>query len=205
MATRVVTPSLDTSRSWWERTYLGEVFRGLGITMTHMVKNLADLRHNRVGMTYQWPEEPKPLPELFRGEHRLMHRPDGTPRCVACNCCATACPANCIEITGGDTGHDGVEKFPIRFDIDILQCVFCGMCVEACPCDAIRMDTHVHPRIWGYRREDFIEPKSTLMERSRTLQERGRDALMDDLQKAYKEQETAAGRGEPLRTRPPTS
>lgn len=141
MATRVVTPALDQPRSWWERTYLGEVFRGLGITMTHMVKNLADLRNNRVGMTYQWPEEPKPLPAMFRGEHRLMHRPDGTPRCVACNCCATACPANCIEITGADTGHDGVEKYPIRFDIDILQCVFCGLCVEACPCDAIRMDT----------------------------------------------------------------
>ena len=92
-------------------------------------------------VTYQWPEQPKPLPDTFRGEHRLMHRPDGTPRCVACNCCATACPANCIEITGGDTGHDGVEKFPIRFDIDILQCVYCGLCVEACPCDAIRMDT----------------------------------------------------------------
>jgi hypothetical protein len=67
------------------------------------------------------------------------------------------------------------------------------------------MDTYVHPRIWGYVREDFIEPKSTLMERSRVLQERGRDALMDDLQKAYGEQEAAAGRGERLPTRPPTS
>jgi NADH-quinone oxidoreductase subunit I len=34
-----------------------------------------------------------------------------------------------------------VEKYPVRFDIDMLRCVFCGMCVEACPCDAIRMDT----------------------------------------------------------------
>jgi formate hydrogenlyase subunit 6/NADH:ubiquinone oxidoreductase subunit I len=61
------------------------------------------------------------------------------------------------------------------------------MCVEACPCDAIRMDTFVHPRVWGYQREDFIEPKSTLMERSRVLQERGRDALMDDMQRDYRE------------------
>jgi hypothetical protein len=67
------------------------------------------------------------------------------------------------------------------------------------------MDTFVHPRIWGYRREDFIEPKSDLMERSRVLETRGHDALMDDLQRSYREQEAAAGRGAPLVTRPPTS
>lgn len=141
MATRVVSTPLSQNRSWWERTYLREVFRGMTITISHFVKNMADLRNNRVGMTYQWPEKESPLPPNFRGEHRLMQRPDGTPRCVACNCCATACPAYCIEITGADTGHDGVEKYPVKFDIDILQCVFCGLCVEACPCDAIRMDT----------------------------------------------------------------
>ncbi len=141
MATRVVSAPIDQRRSWWERSYLPEVFRGLGITITHFFENLAALRHDRVGMTYQWPEKPTPLPANFRGEHRLMQRPDGTPRCVACNCCATACPALCIDIVGADTGHDGVEKYPVKFDIDILQCVYCGLCVEACPCDAIRMDT----------------------------------------------------------------
>lgn len=148
MATRVVTPPLDERPSLAERLYIPEVIRGMGITIRHLVRNLLDLRHNRVGMTYQYPEKPRPLPPTFRGEHRLMHRPDGTPRCVACNCCATACPADCIHITAADTGHDGVEKYPIRFDIDILQCVFCGMCVEACPCDAIRMDTGKIPRAW---------------------------------------------------------
>jgi len=141
MATKVVTAPLDAKSSFWERTYLFEVVRGLGITARHLIQNLVDLRRDRVGMTYQWPEIRKPLPPTFRGEHRLMHRPDGTPRCVACNCCVTACPADCIEIVGADTGHDGVEKYPVVFDIDILQCVYCGFCVEACPCDAIRMDT----------------------------------------------------------------
>jgi len=141
MATKVVTTPLDDKGTWWERTYLKEVLRGLGITITHFARNMANMRKNEVGMTYQWPETKKPLPPNYRTEHRLMQRPDGTPRCVACNCCATACPADCIHITGADTGHDGVEKYPIQFDIDILQCVFCGYCVEACPCDAIRMDT----------------------------------------------------------------
>ena len=49
------------------------------------------------------------------------------------------------------------------------------------------MDTFVHPRLWGYRREDFIETKAVLMERSRILETRGRDALMEDMQRAYQE------------------
>jgi len=145
MATRVISTQLAEKRSWWERTYLGEVARGLGITFRHLFHNLVEMRNNRVGVTYQYPEQPKPLGNLFRGEHRLMQRPDGTPRCVACNCCATACPADCIHITGADRGDDSVEKYPIAFDIDILQCVYCGFCVEACPCDAIRMDTGKFP------------------------------------------------------------
>ena len=36
-----------------------------------------------------------------------------------------------------------VEKFPVRFDIDLGVCVYCGYCVEVCPEDAIRMDTGI--------------------------------------------------------------
>ena len=128
-------------QTWWERIYLLEVAKGMAITISHLIKNIAGLGKGKVGITYQYPETPKPIDRLWKGEHRLMHREDGTPRCVACNCCSTACPADCIAIVGADTGEDDVEKYPIAFDIDILQCVFCGLCVEACPCDAIRMDT----------------------------------------------------------------
>ncbi|MDH3216662.1 MAG: 4Fe-4S binding protein [Candidatus Krumholzibacteria bacterium] len=132
-------------KTWWERVYVLEIARGMAITISHLIKNIAGLGEGRVGITYQCPETPMPIDSLWKGEHRLMHREDGTPRCVACNCCSTACPADCIAITASDTGHDEVEKFPIAFDIDILQCVFCGLCVEACPCDAIRMDTGKFP------------------------------------------------------------
>lgn len=130
--------------TWAERIYVIEILRGLGITMSHMVRNLFSATQGTVGMTHQYPEIPKPIDALWKGEHRLMHREDGTPRCVACQCCATACPADCIHIVGAERG-DSAEKYPVRFDIDILQCVFCGMCVEACPCDAIRMDTRKFP------------------------------------------------------------
>jgi NADH-quinone oxidoreductase subunit I len=132
-------------KSWWERVYILEIVRGMGITISHFLKNIAALRGGRVGITHQYPEIPKPIDRTWKGEHRLMHRGDGTPRCVSCNCCATACPADCIHIVGADRGGDEVEKYPVSFDIDILQCVFCAMCVEACPCDAIRMDTGKFP------------------------------------------------------------
>ncbi len=137
---KVISPPVNIQKRWWERVYIPEIIRGLWVTLTHLAKNIANLPKGRVGMTYQWPETPKPFPESFRGEHRLMQRENGSPRCVACNCCATACPADCIEIVAKDSGSDDVEKYPVVFNIDMLQCVFCGFCVEACPCDAIRMN-----------------------------------------------------------------
>jgi hypothetical protein len=56
------------------------------------------------------------------------------------------------------------------------------------------MDTYVHPRIWGYGREDFVETKEVLMKRSHVLETRGPEALMADLQEAYHEAEEAANR-----------
>ncbi len=142
---RVVSRSQAQNRSWWDRVYILEILRGLGITVRHLAGNLARLGKGEVGITYQYPESPKPISDVWKGEHRLMLREDGRPRCVACQCCSTACPADCITIVAGEYDSGEVEKYPVKFDIDILQCVFCGLCVEACPCDAIRMDTGKFP------------------------------------------------------------
>jgi len=124
-----------------------------------------------------------------------MLREDGAVRCVACMCCPTVCPAHCITIIPEESDNPGIEKRPAVFEIDELRCVVCGLCVEACPCDAIRMDTFVHPKIWGYNREDFVESKQTLMERSKVLEERGREALIDDMLRDYREADAAAAEG----------
>lgn len=170
--------------TFWQKLYLPEILNGMVVTTRHFFANLLGQRHT---VTQQYPEQPTYVSERYRGRHRLMRKEDGSPRCTACMLCATSCPALCIHITAGEHADPTVEKYPVLFTIDELRCVFCGLCVEACPCDAIRMDTYVHPRLWGYRREDFIEPKTTLMARSRVLQDRGRDALMDDMLRAYED------------------
>jgi len=124
------------------QSYLPELAKGLAVSTRHFVRNIFGRRDTP---TVQYPEHKRPYPERFRARHRLMHRDDGQVRCVACMLCSTACPANCIHIEAGEHDDSGIEKFPVRFEIDLLLCVYCGFCEEACPCDAIRMDSGVHP------------------------------------------------------------
>src|SRR6478609_1100585 len=157
--------------------YLPEIIKGLGKTIGYALRNTKDMvlgtRNDPVlesisdGInTLSYPEQKRPYPERFRGVHRLTQRPDGSPRCVACLCCSTACPAQCIHIEAGDYGGDkkreGFERYPKRFVIDELRCIFCGFCVEACPCDAIRMDTGIHPSPYDSR-DQFIYEKDLLL------------------------------------------
>jgi NADH-quinone oxidoreductase subunit I len=140
-------------RGFWQRVYLLEILRGMGVTLRHLMRNL----FNQKGMpTSQFPEVTRVLPEGFRGRHRLTKKEDGTPRCVACMMCPTACPADCIHIEAAESPDPSVEKIPVRFEIDLMRCIFCGFCVEACPKDAIRMDTGQFLNLAGERREDFV-------------------------------------------------
>ena len=182
-----------------ERLYIPEILRGLVVTMTHFWRNLAlhslhalgFAKDKQAAYTTQYPEERKRYPDVYRGSHRLTLKEDGSVRCTSCFLCATACPANCIHIEAGEHPDPEVEKFPLRYEIDTLRCIYCGMCVEACPCDAIRMDTYTHPKIWGYSREDFVEPKEVLMGRSRTMAREGRESIMNEMLKDYQDAETA--------------
>jgi NADH-quinone oxidoreductase subunit I len=170
-------PVARPKRTIATESYLPEVFKGLGVTMQHFFKNTKELamgqRNDPVldafeaGVTtISYPEQKRPYPDRFRGLHRLTHREDGNPRCVACLCCSTACPAQCIYIVAGEypEGDErrGWERYPVEFVIDELRCIFCGFCVEACPCDAIRMDTGQHAVPYDSR-DQFIYGKDILM------------------------------------------
>jgi NADH-quinone oxidoreductase subunit I len=148
-----------------ERIYIFEVAKGMLVTLRHFCKNLVFFR--RVP-TIQYPDVVRAYPERWRYVHRLKYREDGTPRCVACFMCATACPAKCIRIVAADYGdspeHAWKEKYPDQFEINELRCIFCGLCVEACPLDAIAMDTG-RVSIAAMARGDVIFGKESLLQK----------------------------------------
>jgi len=165
------------TRSLAEQSYVVEVVKGLGLTLKHFFKGTAQLASGNKPSpvtdpyaegcsTLDYPDEKRPYAQRWRGVHRLTHRDDGSARCVACLCCSTACPAQCIYIKPGEypvgDARRGYERFPVEFVIDELRCIFCGFCVEACPCDAIRMDTGVHMTALD-NRASFIFDKDMLM------------------------------------------
>ena len=148
--------------SLYERSYLPEVVRGLGVTLRHLFVNLFGSRKTRPLQTVRYPEETVVYPPRYRGQHRLLPRVDGTPRCVACYMCSTACPAYCIHIVAEESTDPEIEKRPVAFEIDQLRCIYCGLCVEACPEDAIRMDTGIHTPSF-FARDDGVMGRIDLL------------------------------------------
>jgi NADH-quinone oxidoreductase subunit I len=132
----VLMPPQETnlfSQAWG---YISTIAGGMAHTMKIFFEQLLG---RGKPVTVQWPEEPATYGERFKGKHFLTRRDDGQIRCTACFLCATNCPAQCIHIEAGQHPDNEIEKFPVRFEIDILRCVFCGFCEEACPVDAIRL------------------------------------------------------------------
>ena len=158
------------SLTFWEKLYLPQIFQGLKVTSGHFFRNLTLhtlhrfglLKHLRAAVTFQYPEEQRPLAPRSRTRHRLTKREDHSPRCVACMMCETVCPARCITIQAEEHPDPNIEKRPKSFVIDLGKCVYCGFCVEACPEDAIRMDTEILD-IAAYSREGMILDMNELL------------------------------------------
>ena len=163
--------------SWWDNTYLPSLFLGLWITSRHFFKNLfihllhslGLFKHWRAAVTFQYPEEQRPLAKRARTRHRLTQREDGSPRCVACMMCETVCPARCINIVAMEHPDPNIEKMPKSFDLDLGMCVYCGYCVEVCPEDAIRMDTRILDTAAYSRAQMKLDMKELLNPRSSLL------------------------------------
>ena len=140
-----------------ERMYLPKIVGGMIVTIRHLFKNLFNMKGLPI---ISYPEVKRVYSERFRGRHILTSREDGTTRCVACYMCSTACPAECITIEAGEDERTR-EKFPVRYDIDLLRCIFCGYCVDACPEEAIIMSNSSDMAY--FNREQSIVGKNDLM------------------------------------------
>jgi NADH-quinone oxidoreductase subunit I len=114
--------------TFWQKTYIPEVVKGMVLTMRQIF---------RPKFTRQYPEERWNPPASFRGRPVLVTE-EGTERCVACGLCARVCPALAIEVQAGETPL-AKERYPERFEINMLRCIFCGFCEEVCPEEAIVM------------------------------------------------------------------
>lgn len=147
---------------WWQRFYLIEVLKGLGVTLRHFLGNLLGRKYT---VTVEWPEVKREYSDRMRGRHVLLTREDGSPRCVACYMCETACPADCIHIEAEEDPTAPVEweKRPKVFNIDLLRCVFCGLCVDACPKEAIIMTRH-HEMAFASR-DEAVATLDTLLQK----------------------------------------
>lgn len=113
-----------------QQFYLKEIIQGLIITGRNMLF--------APKVTIQYPEERRKYSDRFRGQHYIKAT-NGVENCTACMLCPTVCPAECIHIEAGE--RPDKEKYPVKFEIDVLRCCFCGMCEEACPKDAIKLST----------------------------------------------------------------
>jgi NADH-quinone oxidoreductase subunit I len=59
-------------------------------------------------------------------------------RCVACGLCSRVCPALAIEVQAAETEKEK-ERYPIKFEINMIRCIYCAYCEEVCPEEAIVM------------------------------------------------------------------
>ncbi|MCI0714862.1 MAG: NADH-quinone oxidoreductase subunit NuoI [Chlorobi bacterium] len=113
-----------------EKTYLPQIFGGLWLTLKQMFKPK---------FTRQYPEEKWNPPTAFRGRPVLVRAENGVERCVACGLCSRVCPALAIEVQASETPSWEKERYPVKFEINMLRCIFCGFCEEVCPEEAIVM------------------------------------------------------------------
>ncbi len=134
-----------------QRIYLPEIVKGLKLTLTNMF---------RPNVTLQYPEQKFTPPASYRGRPVLVEDKGNAERCVACGLCARVCPALAIEVQASETENEK-ERYPVKFEINMLRCIFCGFCEEVCPEEAIVMSKDYE--LVFSKRSDAIYGKDKLL------------------------------------------
>lgn len=123
-------------------------------------------------VTEQYPFKKTPTEPRYHGKHQLNRHEDGLEKCVGCELCAMACPADAIYVEGGENTpeqqYSPGERYGKIWQVNYLRCIFCGMCVQACPTRALTMNNDYEiaddaRRKLIYDKEDLLVPLSKTM------------------------------------------
>jgi len=146
--------------NFWEKIYVPEIIKGLSLTLRTMFKPK---------FTMEYPEVKFEPTGSYRGRPVLVQEENGVERCVACGLCSRVCPALAIEVQAAETELEK-ERYPVKFEINMLRCIFCGFCEEVCPEEAIVMSkdyelafTNREEAIYG--KDKLLIPVSKLQDR----------------------------------------
>ena len=99
----------------------------------------------RPTVTEQYPYQKVPPARRYHGRHQLNRYADGLEKCIGCELCAWACPADAIYVEGADNA----------------DVIFCGLCIEACPTRALTMTNDYE--LTGPTREGLIYEKQDIL------------------------------------------